>query len=508
VGHAPSGQWVLAHRRGVDRFVHRSGQRLGRIAHKDGGAVMALRPDGRQVALGHSRGRVQLLDLESQAVTELPKLDDWVQDVAFGPQGKRLAAVSQDGRIRIYDVATGKAVHTLKDVDRGLYSVAFHPEGKWLVAGGYQLHRVDAGQGRVTKSWAKSSSPFRSLSFSPQGKRLAAATKERVRVHDAASGEVKQTLAERRSPVAYGPKGRWLALGTKQGGLALRDLRPGRAITAGQAITSFRTKAPPWRLAFAPDGRGLAVVHRFDSTLHVYQRDEAPDLGFWLPKLSWYDDPDGPTLYVTVQVVGALPARSVAYGKLTGLEAEDDQGRPVKKVTASSFLGERLKLRDRTYPGTSPHGFALPLKVHGVPADAKRLARLEGTFRMHVAKAKKSKVLVFEDVLARLGRPLAHPLLKKARLRVTVQHNPRGKGLRVSYEGVTGQLEDVFMVSPEGKRRALSQQRIAVNPPTWSSSKDPSKLAGWKLHLRVNPELEPVQGRLRIEGIVLPPRKK
>jgi WD40 repeat protein len=500
VGHAPTGQWVLAHRRGVDRFVHRSGQRLGRIGHEDGGAVMALRPDGRQVALGHSRGRVQLLDLESQAVTELPKLDDWVQDVAFGPQGKRLAAVSQDGRLRIYDVSSGKAVHTLDKVDRGLYSVAFHPDGDWLVAGGYQLHRVDPGQGRVTKSWAQSSSPYRSLSFSPKGERLAAATKNQVQVLDAASGEAKQTLAERRSPAAYGPKGRWLALGTKQGGLALRDLRQERA------ITTFRTKAPPWRLAFAPDGQALAVVHRSDSTLHVYQRDGAPDLGLWLPKLSWYDDPDGPTLYVTVQVVGALPARSVAYGKLTGLKAVDDQGRPVKKVTASSYLGERLKLRDRTYPGTSPHGFELELEVHGVPADAKRLARLEGTFRMHAAN--QSKDLVFEDVASRLGRPLAHPVLKAASLRVTVERKAGGKGLKVSYEGVTGQLEDVFLMSPEGKRRTLSQQRIAGNPPTWSSSRDPAKLAGWKLHLRVNPALEPLQGRLRVDGIVLPPREK
>jgi WD40 repeat protein len=60
---------------------------------------------------------------------------DWVNSVAFSPDGRLLASGSSDRTIKLWDVATGREVRTLSGHTDIVTSVAFSPDGRLLASG-------------------------------------------------------------------------------------------------------------------------------------------------------------------------------------------------------------------------------------------------------------------------------------------------------------------------------------------------------------------------------------
>ncbi len=62
-------------------------------------------------------------------------LAGWIRDMAFSPDGTMAAVSGSDSNVKLYSIADGKLISEFGDHPTDVYSVAFHPEGKFLVTG-------------------------------------------------------------------------------------------------------------------------------------------------------------------------------------------------------------------------------------------------------------------------------------------------------------------------------------------------------------------------------------
>jgi WD40 repeat protein len=97
-------------------------------------------PDGRTIGIGEIAWGPQeiiLLDTETGAVrTRLAGHKLGVNALAFSPDGRVLATAGVDRCIKLWDVATGQELKTLKDRVGWVKSVAFSPDGACLAFSG------------------------------------------------------------------------------------------------------------------------------------------------------------------------------------------------------------------------------------------------------------------------------------------------------------------------------------------------------------------------------------
>jgi WD40 repeat protein len=69
-------------------------------------------------------------------------------DVAFSPDGHRLATINLHGSVRLWDVVTGQEAISLRRHFSQGCSIAFSPDGRYLVGGDLEgsLKIWDAGE--------------------------------------------------------------------------------------------------------------------------------------------------------------------------------------------------------------------------------------------------------------------------------------------------------------------------------------------------------------------------
>jgi len=358
--------------------------------------------DGRRVAVGGSgpaikagelqNGLVLILDtsngkevarhsfsgMRGTAETGSSSTTNYVRDIKFSPDGKRLAVSDVLGAY-LWDPTEGN----VKDVTQtlgGVKSVAFSREGKLLAT---------AALGRITLWDADTLKPQRTLNeageaavvFSHDGKRLASAEHlNRVHLWDVASGE---QLAEDHAmmgvlyDVAFAPDDKSLAAvgegGAKVWNVTVQDGKP--ALKLRHTLMGHLSSVN--FVNFSPDGKLLATSSH-DRSLKVWDAATGRQLATLLSSFGFVEavfSPDGKSL----ATVGAsnmkrnTPVPALLLWKLSDLLDPKMVKAQAKEAVAELFrLAEKNKpddvIRQLAAIGPSPET-TVPLLVEGFKSE-------------------------------------------------------------------------------------------------------------------------------------------
>jgi WD40 repeat protein len=190
-----------------------------------------------------------------------------VSAAVFSPSGKEIATGSEDGTVRIWDVATGKEVHQMPSHDREVLSVSYSPDGRTIAAGysvnqvrewdaatGQQLLAFNTSQELVSKDGIQA---LAAVAFSPDGKDLLTATGNIAQLWDARTGKelrrfVGHTYAIR--CVAFSPDGTRVLTGSLDPIARLWDRATGQQIRQFDTAAELGVPNEVVKIGFSPDG--------------------------------------------------------------------------------------------------------------------------------------------------------------------------------------------------------------------------------------------------------------
>ncbi len=279
-----------------------------------GGPVHAIRlnSDKTRALTGSFDYSMMLWDISGDEPKELLRFDNhdgWVKAVAFLP-GEDRALSAGGGEIRVWDLSTGKAVHTFKGHEAEVIALALSPEGEWAASSSsdrtirlWNLKTLKPGP--VLKGHK---GPVNGVTFSRDGKTVFSAGYDgTVRTWASDSGELNRVLYRHGfgiNTLRRLPGDDHLVLGALNGKALVIDG------ATGELVHEFESIQGPYLATAVQKKPGLLALSGFQKNGgDVVGIIRVVRIGDWA-QIEEYEDPRGPIWAMDFGAIGA----SLYYG--------------------------------------------------------------------------------------------------------------------------------------------------------------------------------------------------
>jgi WD40 repeat protein len=249
-------------------------------------SALSFSPDGMRLAAGSEEGRISLWSVpEWRELNSFAVQRASVHCLTFSPDSSRLAAGDSLANVTIWNAESKFPPVTCRGSSYDVYALAFSPDGTILASGGREPCKFwDAANGRLLLD-LKSGDFVTGLTFSPNGRRLAVSSQKafgpgQVHLWELDYGRGKQTLRGFAAPVervCYSADGRFLAGITHDWQIGIWDLPTGQLRRVFEVPQGFTPDNAG--LAFSPDGSRFA--YSAGTTSKLWETTKGRELDSW-----------------------------------------------------------------------------------------------------------------------------------------------------------------------------------------------------------------------------------
>lgn len=130
---------------------------------------MLLSRDEKEAYTSSHDGTVKIFSPRTRQVIHTFNVGPKVWSLALSPDGSRLAAATEDGRVVVWELSSRKEVATFSFLGTRVRAVTFSPDGAWITAGYFSgtVATWEVQTGRLLTKWNEPESDIRSVAYLP-----------------------------------------------------------------------------------------------------------------------------------------------------------------------------------------------------------------------------------------------------------------------------------------------------------------------------------------------------